>query len=228
MKKANEIEAEINQTASRIAQLQTELTEQTTTFESVQQSFVSGKTGVDELHAEQSKLTLLAQGLESLKAIYQRLKTTFEHQSAAERRAELLKQMATTANQVPTLVDEYLETRTEFHEIVADYAEKLISKGEAYRTKQLEYRAITNELQPTAAEIAQSGLAQRTRTMVAASHINHPPLEYGEVIRLTENLLAAKLNRAAQVKRTAKARQAAMSATNAGISKDADSALLEV
>ncbi len=231
MKKAIEIKSEIDKTDSRITQLEGELTAQTTTFEATQKAFVSGKTGVDELHAEQSKLTLVSQAVEALKTTYQKLKSAFERQSAAERRAELLKQMAITANQVPTLVDEYLETRSQFHEIVSNYAEKLISKGEAYRTKQLEYRAIINELQPTDVEIAQSGLDQRTRTMAAATYFNHAPMgTFTEAVALAENILAAKLNRAAQVKRTAeaKARQAAMSATNAGISKDADSALLEV
>jgi hypothetical protein len=40
--------------------------------------------------------------------------------------------------------------------------------------------------------------------MAAATYFNHPPIEYGEVIAQAENLLAAKINRAAQAERTVK------------------------
>ncbi len=46
MKKAIEIKSEIDKTDSRITELETQLTEQTTAFEGIQQAFVSGKTGV--------------------------------------------------------------------------------------------------------------------------------------------------------------------------------------
>jgi hypothetical protein len=39
--------------------------------------------------------------------------------------------------------------------------------------------------------------------MAATTYFNHPPIEYGEVIAQAENLLAAKINRAAAAKRTA-------------------------
>jgi uncharacterized coiled-coil protein SlyX len=203
MKKAVEIETEIDKTDSRITELETQLSEQTTTFEGVQQAFIAGKSDIDRLHAEQSKLTLISQAIEALKATCQRLKSAFEKQSAQEKRTELLKRMTTSANAVEPLVDDYLKTRNEFHEIVADYAEKLINKAETYRKKQIEYRAIVGELKPTAAEIQESGLAQMTRTMAEATYFNHPPLEYGEAIHIAENQLAVKLNRAAQAKRTA-------------------------
>ncbi len=203
-KNAAQLESELNQTDSRIRELENERSNQTATFEATQQAFVAGKSDVNQLHAEQSKLTLVSQSIEHLRAFYQRLKSAFERQSAEERRGELLKQMATTANQVEPLVNNYLETRTEFHEIVADYAEKLISKGEAYRTKQLEYRAIINELQPTDEEIEESKVDRRTRTMASATYFNHPPLEYGEAVSLAENLLMAKINKQSQAQRIAK------------------------
>jgi uncharacterized coiled-coil protein SlyX len=203
MKKAMEIKSEIDKTDSRITELETQLTGQTRTFEDVQQAFIAGKSDINQLHAEQSKLTLFSQAIEALKATYQKLKSAFEKQSAEERRTELLKQMTAAANSVPILVDDYLKTRSEFHEIVADYAEKLIGKAEAYRKKQIEYQSIVGELKPTGAEIQESGLEQRTRTLASATFFNHPALEYGEAIQTAENLLAAKINRAAQAKRQA-------------------------
>ena len=204
MKKAMEIKSEVDKTDSRITELETELSEQTTTFEVVQQAFIAGKSDINQLHAEQSKLTLLSQAIEALKATYQKLKSAFEHQSAQERRTELLKQMATAANEVDPLVNDYLKTRSEFHELVSDYAEKLIVKGETYRKKQAEYQSIVRELKPTGAEMQESGLEQKTLTMASATYFNHPPMgTFTEAVALAENLLAAKINKAAQAKRQA-------------------------
>jgi archaellum component FlaC len=203
MKKAIEIKSELDKTDSRITELENELTAQTASFEGVQQAFVEGRSDVNQLHAEQSKITLLSQAINALKATYQKLKSTFENQSADERRSELLERMRATANEVEPLVNDYLTTRTEFHEIMSKYAQKLIDKAEAYRAKQIEYRTIISELEPTDAEIQETGLDQRTRTMAAATYFNHLPIEYGEVITQAENLLAAKINKAAAAKRTA-------------------------
>jgi hypothetical protein len=203
MKKAIEIKSELNKTDSRITELENELTAQTASFEATQKAFIDGKADSARLHSEQSKQTLIEQAIEALRTTYQKLKSAFESQSADEQRTELLKQMAITANEVPSLVDDYLKTRTEFHEIVSKYAEELIGKGETYRKKQLEYRAIVAELQPTDEEIARCGLEQKARTMAATTYFNHPPLEYGEAIQITENILAAKLNKAAEAKRRA-------------------------
>jgi hypothetical protein len=112
--------------------------------------------------------------------------------------------MTDAANSVPALVDDYLSTRTEFHEIVSKYAEKLIDKGETYRKKQIEYRAIIAELEPTDTEIQETGLEQKTRTMAAATYFNHPTTGiFDEAVALAENLLIAKLNKEAQAKRQA-------------------------
>jgi uncharacterized coiled-coil protein SlyX len=204
MKKAMEIKSEVDKTDSRITELETELSEQTATFEATQAAFVSGKTNIDELHAEQSKLTLVSQAIEALKATYQKLKSAFDNQSAQERRTELLKQMATAANEVEPLVNDYLQTRNEFNDVVSKYAETLINKATAYRNKQAEYQSIVRELQPTDAEIQESGLEQKTLTMASATYFNHPPMgTFTEAVALAENLLAAKINKAAQAKRQA-------------------------
>ncbi len=216
MKKAIEIKSEIDKTDSRIAELETQLTEQTTAFEATQKAFIAGNSGLDELHAEQGKMTLLAQGLESLKTIYQRLKSAFERQSTEERRGELLKQMAFAANAVEPLVDDYRRARSEFGLIAAQHAEILVAKAEKYRAKQIEFQSIVRELQLTSEEILELGIEQKTLTMAATGFINHPPIEYGEAVALAENLLAAKLDTEARSKRVAesKARQNAAVGVN--------------
>jgi uncharacterized coiled-coil protein SlyX len=231
MKKAVEIKSEIDKTDSRITELETQLTAQTTTFEGVQQAFIAGKADSDELHAEQSKLTLVSQAVEALKTTYQKLKSAFERQSIEERRGELLKQMTDAANAVEPRIDDYRRARSEFGLIAAQHAEILVAKAEKYRAKQIEFQSIVRELQLTTEQILELGIEQKTLTMAATGFINHPPIGiFTEAVALAENLLMAKLDKQAASKRIveAKARQAAMSATNAGISKNADSALLEV
>ncbi len=218
MKKAIEIKSELDKTDSRITELENELTAQTASFEATQKAFIDGKADSAKLHAEQSKQTLIEQAIESLRATYQKLKSTFERQSADERRVELLERMRATANEVPSLVDDYLSTRTEFHEIVSKYAEKLIDKGETYRRKQIEYRKIISELEPTDEEIAQCGLEQKTRTMASATYFNHPPMgTFTEAVALAESLLAAQIDKANRRKRIAEsnaARAVSSSATS--------------
>jgi uncharacterized phage infection (PIP) family protein YhgE len=197
------IKSEIDKTDSRIAELEMELERQTASVQATEKAFIDGTADAAKLNDAQGKLSLYERTIESLRATYQKLKSAFETQSAQERRAELLKQMAAAANEVEAGVNQYLETRSEFHTVVSDYAEKLVKRASAYQKKQAEYQSIVSELKPTAAEIQESGLDQKTRTMAAATYFNHEPLEYGEVISRAENQLAAKLNRAAQAKRTA-------------------------
>ncbi len=216
MKKAIEIKSEIDKTDSRITELETQLTEQTASFEGVQQAFIAGKAALDELHAEQSKLTLISQAIEALKTTYQKLKSAFERQSIDERRGELLRQMAFAANAVEPLVDDYRRARSEFGLIAAQHAEILVAKAEKYRAKQIEFQSIVRELQLTSEEILELGIEQKTLTMAATGFINHPPIEYGEAVALAENLLLAKLHKEAAQRRiaSAEARQKAAVGVN--------------
>jgi uncharacterized protein YdcH (DUF465 family) len=201
MKKAMEIKSEIDKTESRIAELEMERERQTVAVKATEKAFVDGKADVAKLNDAQGKLSLYERSIESLRAIYQRLKSDFEKQFEVDSRVELLERMKATAVEVEPLVNSYLDTKNEFHEIVSQYAEKLVAKSQTYQNKQVEYQTIIAELKPTDAEIQSLGLEQKTLTLAATSYINHPPVEYGEAIKLAENLLAAKLNRAAQAKR---------------------------
>jgi uncharacterized coiled-coil protein SlyX len=210
-KNAAQLESELNQTDSRIRELENERSNQTATFEATQQAFVAGKSDVNQLHAEQSKLTLVSQSIEHLRAFYQRLKSAFERQSAEERRGELLKQMASSANAVSPLVDDYRRARREFGLIVEKYATILVAKNEKYCIQQRLYQSIFADLDPTPEEITATGVPQITRTMAATGFINHPAVEYEEAVALAQSLLTAKINKEASQRRiaSAKARQAA-------------------
>jgi uncharacterized coiled-coil protein SlyX len=210
MNTAIEIKSELSKTDSRITELETQLTEQEATFEVVQQAFIAGKSDINQLHAEQSKLTLFEQAIESLNATYQKLKSAFENQSAREGRAELLKQMAMAANEVEPLVNDYLKTRSEFHEIVSDYAEKLVRQASAYQNEQAKFQSINAQLKPPASN-SEIQISDTARRLASATYFNHAPLgTFDEAVSVAEKLLSAKLNRAAQDKRQAEYRARTM------------------
>ncbi|MCA1625040.1 MAG: hypothetical protein LC768_13620 [Acidobacteria bacterium] len=200
MNTATEIKSEIDKTQSRIAELETQRNEQTAAFEAAQQGFIAGKVDSDTLHQQLGKLTLFEQTIESLKAMYQKLKSTFESQSKAEARRTLLDEMKKTAYEVEPKIGEYQKIRAEFDAVCAEYAAKMVVARDAYQNKQAEYRAIVAELEPTNEEIQQSGLDQQTRTRAAATYFNHPPLEYDRATAEAEGILAAKLHKAVLAK----------------------------
>jgi hypothetical protein len=200
--KALEIKTELDKTQSRIEELETERERQTVAVEAAQKAFISGKADVDQLNEAQSKLTLFERTIESLRATYQRLKSAFENQSEAEARREQIKKIIAAANDVGPLYDDYLETRNEFNNIIAEYAETLISKAEAYQVKQAEYQKIMSQTNPPVTD-AETQLTPIAKRQASATYFNHPPLEYDQVIVLAENLLKAKISTAAQKKRQA-------------------------
>jgi DNA repair exonuclease SbcCD ATPase subunit len=204
MKKAMEIKSELDKTQSRITELEMERDLQTVAVEATEKAFIDGKADVAKLNDAQGKLSLYERTIESLRATYQRLKSAFENQSEAEDRREQIKKMTDAANSVEPLLNDYLQTRNEFNDVVSKYAETLINQATAYRNKQAEYQSIVRELKPTGAEIQESGLEQKTLTMASATYFNHPPMgTFDEAVALAENLLAAKINKAAQAKRQA-------------------------
>jgi Cu/Ag efflux protein CusF len=203
--KALEIKSELEKTQSKITELETARERQTATVEATQKAFVDGTADVAKLNNEQGNLSLLTQTIESLRSTYQRLTSAFGNQSAAEARREQIKQMTDAANAVEPLVNQYLETRREFNDVVSKYAETLINQATAYQKKQAEYQAINAQLEPPAtyAEIQEIGLNEKTRTLASATFFNHPPLEYGEVIARAESQVASRLNKLARGERVA-------------------------
>jgi len=130
----------------------------------------------------------------------EKLTSAFRTQSETETRQEKIANMAAAANSVEPLLNDYLKTRSEFNDIITEFAETLIRKATAFQSKQSNYQALMRQLdpQPSRDELA---ISDKARQLASASHFNHPPLEYDQAIALAENLLAAKINKAAQEKR---------------------------
>jgi DNA repair exonuclease SbcCD ATPase subunit len=198
--KALEIKSELDKTQSRIAELEMERERQTVAVEATQKAFIDGKADVAKLNDAQGELSLYERTIESLRATYQRLKSAFDKQFEADSRGELLERMKAAANDVEPLLNDYLQTRNEFNDVVSKYAETLINKATAYRNKQSEYQTINAQLEPPATN-SEIQISDTARRLASATYFNHPPLEYSEVIALAENQIAAKINKEARAKR---------------------------
>ncbi len=102
----------------------------------------------------------------------------------SEARREAIQTLAAAANEVEPLYNDYLKTRNEFNDIVARYAETLVTKTKAYQSKQFQYQTIIQQLNPslTDAELSELKLSEKAKTLAGTSHINRPPIEYDKVI----------------------------------------------
>ncbi len=202
MTKAIEIQSELDKTQSRIAELEMELERQTVAVAATEKAFIDGTADAAKLNDAQGKLSLFERTIESLKSTFEKLKSAFEKQSAQEGRAGLIQQMTAAANDVEPLLNDYLQTRIEFNDVVSKYAETLINKANAYQTKQAQFQSINAELKPPASN-SEIQIGDTARRLASATYFNHAPLEYGEVISRAENQLAAKINKVERAKRQA-------------------------
>jgi hypothetical protein len=105
---------------------------------------------------------------------------SFRTQSEADRRHEAIKNAADAANAVKPLLDDYLKTRSEFNDLVSKYAESLIEKAQAYRTKQSTFQKILRELAPLPSN-SEMQISDNARHLASATYVNHPAIENGEV-----------------------------------------------
>lgn len=200
---SKQIEIELNQTTNRLDELMGMRNGISANLETLQKGFIDGNTSLDDLQTEQGKLTILNESIRALEAKQNELRSAFQKASLTENRQSLLEKSKQTAVEAEAIHNEYSEMRNEFHNSVASYAEKLTDKLISYRNKQREFERIGNQIQTGFKELEQIGLSAETFKIVTANYINYPPFEYGEAVAVAERLCAAKLDKAAQAKRTA-------------------------
>ncbi len=148
MKKSTELKNELDGTAKRLSELITMQDGITNTLKTLQDDFINGKAVLVQVQNEQSRLTTLNASIESLELRQSGLQTAFENLSAVEARQALLEKLVTLGNKTEPLLDDYLETKSEFNGIVSEYAEKLVKKITAYRATQKEFHSIFTQLAP--------------------------------------------------------------------------------
>jgi len=185
--KINEIKNELDSTNKRIAELETELTKQTATFEATQAAFIADKADLDALHAEQSKLTLLAQAIESLEATANELRAAFDELTATETRTALIESAKAAAHQAEKLWAEAHTHRLELDDAIGKFAEIYLDKLLLFRAKQKDYMRLRGQVQPNQT----LGLPDSITRLLENNHLNFSPIRFGlsvdSSIRTIEN-----------------------------------------
>jgi len=222
MKKSTELKNELDGTAKRLSELITMQDGITNTLKTLQDDFINGKAVLVQVQNEQSRLTTLNASIKSLELRQSELQTAFDTATAAEQRQALLEKLVTLGNKTEPLLDDYLETKSEFHEIISEYAEKLVKKITAYRATQKEFHNafrqlapeienlqwITPELKPLYSQIIDEleklGLLEKAQKQAINGTFPEPALEYGQSISVAEGILSYKLRKAEQEKETAR------------------------
>jgi uncharacterized coiled-coil DUF342 family protein len=222
MKKSTELKNELDGTAKKLSELITMQDGINISLKTLQNGFVGGKTSLDEVQAEQARLDTLNSSIKSLEGKQSELQTTFDNLSAVEARQALLEKLVTLGNETEPLINDYVETKREFHEIISEYAEKLIKKITAYRDTQKEFHNtfrqlapeienlqwITPELKPLYSQIIDEleklGLLEKAQKLAINGTFPEPALEYGQSINVAEGILSYKLRKAEQEKETAR------------------------
>ncbi len=203
MKKSIEIKTELDNTTKRLNEL-TEMRDRLNAhLKTLQDGFISGKTSLDEVQAEQSKLTTLDSSIKALEAKQNELHDAFQKASASETRQALLEKAKETAIEAATFHHEFIEIRNKFHDSIRDYTEKTVEKMLAWRGKQKDFGRIAGETGLTFQELEELGLTGESYRIATAEYINPSPLEYGVALNTAINFLTAKLDESARAKRTA-------------------------
>jgi uncharacterized coiled-coil DUF342 family protein len=194
--KSESIKKELNQTTERLDELTEMRDALNNNLQSLQGGFINGKTTLEELQTEQSKLMPLDSSIAALEAKQSELKTELELAQKAELRQAAIEQMKKLADESEVAFNSYLALRAETDAIFAEAAQKLIDKVLAWREKQSQFGAIARASGLTEREIKAVSNNEKATAVIFTS----PELEYGVAISATESILSSKLTKAVQAK----------------------------
>jgi hypothetical protein len=150
-KKSTEIKKELDATNNRLSELSEMKKGITDKHQSLHKGFVSGTTPLDELQAEQSKLTTLGSSMLALQAKQSELESELESAQKAELKQNSIEQMKKLVNEAETAFNEYASERSAADKIFAKHAKRLLVLLTAFRTKQAEFSSILRGFAPDVA-----------------------------------------------------------------------------
>jgi tRNA A37 N6-isopentenylltransferase MiaA len=197
------IKKELNQTTERLDELTEMRDALNNNLQSLQGGFINGKTTLEELQTEQSKLTPLSGSIKALEAKQSELKTELELAQKAELKHDAIQQMEKLAAESELAFNSYLASRAETNAIFAEAAQKLVNKSSEWREKQSRFGAVARESGLTESEIKSllsDGKAFNSATITTYSV---PELDFGYAVSAAESILSSKLTKAIQAKEQA-------------------------
>lgn len=203
--KSTEIETELNSTNKRIAELKTQLNEQSTAFETAQAAFVGGKASLDSLHAEQSKLTLVTQAIESLEAKRGELQIELQKATHDESQAEIMNRLKSIADEAEKEFANRETIRLEFDAVISKFAKSLFEASERLGAKAQDFRRKLKQLSPEYQKQARGVINSAAFSLLEnGSRNSSNRFEFPDVINTTEMILLQQKHRTEQAERQAK------------------------
>jgi hypothetical protein len=205
--KSVEIKNELEQTNSRISELQPQFDEQLQNIEKTQQSFVSNKINLTEHHHEYSKLMLLETTIKSLLATAARLENELRSAIEFEARQSIISEMKNTIAEAKTSFDSFLNSRNELDEAVSRAMAGLQNFRNLQETFTKQFRQLAPNVEdPTRinkhtraehesalAEVEQSGIPKETLDFISRRSLaDLPPLFYGRVLDTAQQIFDFK------------------------------------
>jgi uncharacterized phage infection (PIP) family protein YhgE len=205
--KSNQIENELDQTTNRLDELTEMRTGINTNLQTLQKGFVDGKTSLDELQAEQGRLTILNESIKALEAKQEELHSEFQRMSFSESRAETLKQMKEIAAQTEAAFNEYVNLRAELDKTIEQAGGKMVDALLLFRSQQREFEQIFRELAPgvtnfrpvpsearesfsqVKTELEKIGVSGDRLNFVTSTYQKLPKVEFSESVHLIEQAI---------------------------------------
>lgn len=219
--KSNQIENELNQTTKRLDELTEMRTGIKGNLETLQQGFIDRKTSLDELQAEQSKLTILNESIKALEAKQDELHTAFQMASLAESRQETLDRMKAISDEANAAFNEYLKLRAKLVETCRTVGEKMVDALVSSRHKQAEFSHAFQEIAPGVEnfrtvtieqresfnrakdELKEIGLSETDLSNMSGDFRVAPETDFPEAVHFVEQTIAS--NAYVRTKQAAKA-----------------------
>jgi uncharacterized coiled-coil DUF342 family protein len=201
--KSTEIKNELNQTTKRLSELNEMKKGITDNHQNLHEGFVSGKTSLDNLQAEQSKLTTLDSSIAALEAKQDELHTAFQKASLSESRQTAIQQMKKLADESEVAFNSYLALRAEIDATFAEAAQKLVDLNLTWRKKQSQFKSIAQQTDLSSSEIKAVLSDEKAFEAATAVIFTAPELEYGYAVTAAESILTSKLSEALKAKEQA-------------------------
>ncbi len=176
---STEIEIELNQTTKRLDELTEMRMGLNASLQTLQQGFVDGKTPLDELQTEQSKLTILNESIKALEAKQDELHSAFQKASLSESNQNLLESATAAAHEAETIFNESLEIRNELDKAIGEIAGRFYDKLSSLHDKRREYRGIRSQI-PADAKTPE--LSDDLLRLLDRNQMGFPPAVFGPAL----------------------------------------------
>jgi uncharacterized coiled-coil DUF342 family protein len=200
MKKSIEIKTELDNTTKRLDEL-TEMRDRANdNLQTLQQGFIDGKTPLDDVQAEQGKLTTLNSSIQTVEAKQSELQTVCNTAQNVETVQTGIDSLKTIAEQADAAFDEWNNLRVKLDEITGKFVDDIFSKSAEFYGKQKEFRALYSQLESRNSgididsELKRLELSEKARESAATEYVSLSPCKFGQSIVIAENIVGNEKN----------------------------------